>query len=40
MTFSELTEAENYFAKKVKAQQAKLDGQSNRDTGATIQVRF
>jgi len=40
MTFSELTEAEDYFAKKVKSQQAKLDGQNNRDTGATIQVRF
>ena len=40
MTFEELTQAEDYFAKKVKAQIAKLDGQSNRDTGATIKVRF
>lgn len=40
MTFAELTQAEDYFSKKVKAQQAKLDGQSDRDTGATIQARF
>ena len=40
MTFEELTQAEDYFAKKLKAQIAKLDGQSNRDTGATIKVRF
>ena len=40
MTFAELTEAEDYFSKKVKSQEAKLDGQSNRDTGATSKVRF
>ena len=40
MTFAELTEAEDYFSKKVKAQISKLDGQLDRDTGATIKVRF
>lgn len=40
MTFEELSQAEDYFAKKVKAQIAKLDGENNRNTGATIQVRF
>lgn len=40
MTFAELTEAEDYFAKKVAAQRAKLEGQQNRNTGATIEVRF
>ena len=40
MTFAELIEAEDYFSKKVKAQISKLDGQLDRDTGATIKVRF
>jgi hypothetical protein len=40
MTFAELTEAEDYFAKKVASQRAKLEGQQNRNTGATIKVRF
>jgi len=40
MTFAELTEAEDYFSKKVKAQISKLNGQLDRDTGATIKVRF
>jgi hypothetical protein len=40
MTFAELTEAEDYFAKKVASQRARLEGEQNRDTGATIKVRF
>jgi len=40
MTFTELTEAESYFAAKVTSEKAKLDAQNHRPTAATIKVRF
>jgi len=40
MTFQELTQAEDYFAAKVRAEKNKLDAENHRQTSSTIKVRF